>query len=149
MVCDYVILYINYNSPLHILLEYATKDRWMGTGGSQWEGIRATGLVGLQKGLALNIRAETCLVSIDRVQDVFQLPGVQIGIDARVSATIGVACITWSNCETSVKEVNWLNSEDDSLKGCSSQGEIHGINLHMYTILVVPSNCAQRSLINN
>ena len=35
------------------------------------------------------------------------------------------------------------------LKGYSGQYEIHSINLHMYTILVVPSNCAQRSLINN
>ena len=35
------------------------------------------------------------------------------------------------------------------LKGYSSQREVHSINLHMYTILVVPSNCAQRSLINN
>ena len=25
----------------------------------------------------------------------------------------------------------------------------HSINLHVYTILAVPSNCAQRSLINN
>ena len=35
------------------------------------------------------------------------------------------------------------------LKGYSSQGEVHNINLHMYTVLVVPTNCAQRSLINN
>ena len=35
------------------------------------------------------------------------------------------------------------------LKGYSSQGEVHSVNLHMYTILVVPSNCAQRTLINN
>ena len=35
------------------------------------------------------------------------------------------------------------------LKGHSSQWEVHSINLHMYTILVVPSNCAERSLINN
>ena len=35
------------------------------------------------------------------------------------------------------------------LKGYSSQWEVHSINLHNYTILVVPSDCAQRSLINN
>ena len=34
-----------------------------------------------------------------------------------------------------------------SLNGYSSQWEVHSINLNMYTILVVPSNCAQRSLI--
>ena len=89
----------------------------MGTGGSQWEGIRASGLVGLQKRLALDISAETCLVPVDRVQDVLQLPRVQIGIESRVSSAIGVAGVTWSKCETSVKEVNWLNSEDDSLNG--------------------------------
>ena len=36
-----------------------------------------------------------------------------------------------------------------ALKGYSSQWEIHSIYLHLYNILVVHSNCAQRSLINN
>ena len=36
-----------------------------------------------------------------------------------------------------------------TLKGYSSQRKVHSINLHMYNILVVPSNCAQISLINN
>ena len=35
------------------------------------------------------------------------------------------------------------------LKGYSSQGEIHSIYLRLYNILVVYSNCADRSLINN
>ncbi len=35
------------------------------------------------------------------------------------------------------------------LKGYSSQWEVHSINVHMCTMLVVPCNCPQRSLINN
>ena len=36
-----------------------------------------------------------------------------------------------------------------SLKGYSRQGQVHSVNLQVYTVLVVPSNCAQRSLMNN
>ena len=96
------------------------------------------------------------------------IPSSPCGVNKRASSVNGSPCTPWK-CVCSRKcshlLVLWtthlvIYSHDYSmlkislclvtlLKGYSSQWDCHSIYLHLYNILVVHSNCAQRSLINN
>ena len=66
-------------------------------------------------------------------------------------ADTDVTIYQWTRLTTVTSQLRNVTSTNQSyvLKGYSSQWEVHSTNLHNYTILVVPSNCAQRSLVNN